>query len=85
MKSLVTALALILSIATPAAPRAAGEGAPKLSVPLSDPGRPAILKVSTINGGIAVEGYAGKEVSIESTGHGEEPRAWRSTGSGPER
>src|ERR1700687_718198 len=73
MKSLVTALALILSIATPAAPRAAGEGAPKLSVPLSDPGRPAILKVSTINGGIAVEGYAGKEVSIESTGHGEEP------------
>jgi hypothetical protein len=74
MKSLVTALALILSLAAPAAPRAvAGEGAQKISVPLTDPGRPATLKVSTINGGIAVEGYAGREVSIEATGRGDEP------------
>jgi DUF4097 and DUF4098 domain-containing protein YvlB len=72
MKPLVTALALALSLAAPAAPRAAGEAAQKLSVPLSDPGRPATLKVSTINGGIAVEGYAGKEVSIEATARGEE-------------
>jgi len=71
MKPLVTALALILSIAAPAAPRAAGEGAQKISVPLTDPGRPATLKVSTINGGIAVEGYAGREISIEA--RGEEP------------
>src|ERR1700726_2795543 len=73
MRPLVCALILILSIAAPAAPRTAGEGGQKISVPLTDPGRPATLKVSTINGSITVEGYAGREVSIETSGRGEEP------------
>jgi len=62
MRSLAAALVLILSIATPAAPGAAGDATQKVSVPLTDPGRPATLKVSTINGSITVEGYAGREV-----------------------
>ena len=75
MRALAAALVLILSIATPAAPGAAGDATQKVSVPLTDPGRPAALKVSTINGSITVEGYAGREVSIETSGggSGEEP------------
>lgn len=66
------ALVLSLSIAAPSAPRAAGLGAQKISVPLTDPSRPAVLKVSTLNGGVTVEGYAGKEVLIETTARGDE-------------
>ena len=73
MRALAAALILSLSIAAPAAPRTAGDGEQKISVPLTDPGRPATLKVSTINGSITVEGYAGREVSIETSGRGEEP------------
>jgi hypothetical protein len=73
MRPLVAALILSLSIAAPAAPRTAGDGEQKISVPLTDPGRPATLKVSTIYGSITVEGYAGREVSIETSGRGEEP------------
>jgi Putative adhesin len=73
MRPLVAALILLLSLAAPAAPSAAGDAAQKVSVPLSDPGRPATLKVSTINGSITVEGYAGREVSIETSSRGEEP------------
>jgi DUF4097 and DUF4098 domain-containing protein YvlB len=72
MRPLVAALMLGLSIAAPAAPRTAGDEGQKLSVPLTDPSRPATLKVSTINGSITVEGYSGKEVLIEaSPGDGE--------------
>jgi len=73
MRSLVTALVLVLSLAAPAAPRAAADGSQKISVPLTDPGRPATLKVSTVSGSITVEGYAGREVSIETSARGEEP------------
>ena len=73
MRPLVAALILSLSIAAPAAPRTAGDGGQKISVPLTDPGRPATVKVSTINGSITVEGYAGREVSIETSGRAEEP------------
>ncbi|MBV8203095.1 MAG: DUF4097 family beta strand repeat protein [Acidobacteria bacterium] len=76
---LVTAsflILLILSIAAPAAPSgAAGAGGERISVPLTDPSRPAILKVATLNGSVTVEGYAGKEILIETSGHGEEPEA----------
>lgn len=37
----------------------------RLSVPLSDPSRPAFLKVGLISGGITVKGYSGKEVVVE--------------------
>jgi hypothetical protein len=72
MKYLVAAFALLLSLAAPSAPRAAGAGAQKISVPLTDPGRPATLKVSTLNGSVTVEGYAGKEVLVETSGRGDE-------------
>jgi hypothetical protein len=72
MKPLVAALILSLSVAAPSAPRAAGPGAEKISVPLTDPSRPPTLKVSTLNGSVTVEGYAGKEVLIETSGRGDE-------------
>src|ERR1700688_2208810 len=73
MRTLVAALVLSLSIAAPAAPRTAGDGGQKISVPLTDPGPPATVQVSTINRSITGEGYAGREVSIETSGRAEEP------------
>jgi hypothetical protein len=72
MKPLVAALFVMLSVAAPAAPRAADPETPKVSVPLTDPARPATLKVSTLNGSVTVEGYAGKEILIETSGRGED-------------
>jgi hypothetical protein len=73
MKPFIAALLLVLSAAAPAATRAADPGAEKISVPLTDPSRPATLKVSMVNGGLTVEGYGGREVVIEATaGGGEE-------------
>ncbi|ADB40613.1 DUF4097 family beta strand repeat-containing protein [Spirosoma linguale] len=39
----------------------------QLVVPLSDPGKPGLLKVSLINGSIHVIGYSGKDVVIDIT------------------
>ena len=41
-------------------------GADHVSVNLSDPGRPALVKASLVNGGITVKGYDGKEVVVEA-------------------
>ena len=38
----------------------------RLSVALSDPSRPALVKASLINGGITVKAYDGKEVVVEA-------------------
>lgn len=38
----------------------------ELSVPLSDPSRPATVKVTLVNGRITVQGYEGKEVMVET-------------------
>ncbi len=38
----------------------------KLIVPLSDPSRPAFLKVGILNGSITVKGYSGNEVIVEA-------------------
>jgi hypothetical protein len=46
--------------------------AEKISVPLTDPGRPVFLNVGLISGGIAVKGYPGKEVIVEATRKQEE-------------
>jgi hypothetical protein len=72
MKAFIAALLLILSAAGPAAPRAAGPGTERVSVPLTDPSRPATLKVSRVVGGITVEGYGGREVVVEATGGGDQ-------------
>ncbi|RPH37547.1 hypothetical protein EHM92_02410, partial [bacterium] len=39
----------------------------RIPVPLTDPGRPVILHVGLISGGITVKGYAGKEVIVEAS------------------
>jgi DUF4097 and DUF4098 domain-containing protein YvlB len=41
-------------------------GADRIPVTLSDPSRPARVKVSLVNGGITVKGYEGKEVMVEA-------------------
>src|SRR5437588_9209842 len=41
-------------------------GADRLSVALSDPSRPALVKASLVNGGITVKAYDGKEVVVEA-------------------
>ena len=41
-------------------------GADRVSVNLSDPARPALVKASLINGGITVKTYDGKEVIVEA-------------------
>jgi len=41
-------------------------GADHVSVALSDPARPALVKASLVNGGITVKAYDGKEVVVEA-------------------
>lgn len=38
----------------------------KITVPLSDPAKPATLKASLISGGITVKVYSGKEITVEA-------------------
>src|SRR5258708_39211421 len=62
--------AAILCVAFAAAP-AHGQtqtpsGADRVSVNLSDPARPTLVKASLVNGGITVKGYDGKEVVVEA-------------------
>jgi DUF4097 and DUF4098 domain-containing protein YvlB len=40
----------------------------KVTVPLSDPSRPGLVKVSLVNGTIHVSGYDGKDIIVESKG-----------------
>ena len=75
--SLVVAAA-ILCVAFATAP-AHGQtqtpsGADHVSVNLSDPARPALVKASLVNGGITVTGYDGKEVVVEARNR-ESPRS----------
>jgi hypothetical protein len=60
IRNWLTALAVAASSAA-----LAQHATEKIPVPLSDPGRPAFLKVGLIAGGITVRGYAGKEVIVE--------------------
>ena len=49
----------------------------RLTVPLSDPSRPARLTASLINGGITVSAYNGEEVIVEGQRRGEESKRER--------
>lgn len=40
--------------------------AERITVPLRDPGRPALVKVSTVNGSIHVKAHSGKEVVVDT-------------------
>jgi DUF4097 and DUF4098 domain-containing protein YvlB len=62
---LALAAACVLMIAT-------GEAeSDKVSVPLTDPARPAIVKVSLLNGSITVTGYDGKDIVVEARVRGD--------------
>ncbi len=47
-------------------------GSDRIPVTLSDPSRPARVKVGMVNGGITVKGYEGKEVVVEARVRGHE-------------
>ncbi len=69
MKKLIAGAALaFLSVAFCVVLIGAAQGDDKISVPLSDPSRPAFLKVGLINGSITVKGYSGKEILVETQG-----------------
>lgn len=57
-------------------------GADRISVNLSDPSRPSLVKVSLVNGGITVKGYDGKEVVVEARARN---REYEKSSSGPKR
>src|SRR5690242_16513076 len=71
--SLVAAIA-ILGVVLAGAPAPAqtqaqtqtSSGADRVSVNLSDPARPALVKAGLVTGGITVKGYEGKEVVVEA-------------------
>lgn len=58
-----------------AAPLVAGAQAnpDRITVPLTDPARPALVKASLLYGGIVVKGGDQKEVTVEARGQNEEP------------
>jgi hypothetical protein len=64
MKPIVFGLALLVAGATAALAADAGNPGEQLVVPLSDPSRPATVKVSLVQGSITVESYDGKEIVI---------------------
>src|SRR5690349_3952485 len=59
---------------------AATGNADRVSVPLSDPARPAFIKAHLLNGGITVKGYEGKEVMVEARARASEDRDKESHG-----
>lgn len=62
------AFAILGSFLMPALARAQSstQTGDHVSVPLTDPSRPALVKISLINGGIVVKGYDGKEVVVDA-------------------
>jgi DUF4097 and DUF4098 domain-containing protein YvlB len=67
--SFVVAVSILCAAlaAVPARGQAQGQsGADHVSVALSEPARPALVKASLVNGGITVKGYDGKEVVVEA-------------------
>jgi DUF4097 and DUF4098 domain-containing protein YvlB len=68
MKSFKSLLSIsFIALSTSAAFAAAAQGtADRVSVPLSDPARPAFVKAHLVNGSITVKGYEGKEVVVEA-------------------
>ena len=55
-----------LLILAAAAIRGQEASSDRVAVPFSEPGKPGLVKVHLINGGILVQGYDGKEVIVEA-------------------
>src|SRR5574342_225031 len=56
---------ILLLAAVAALVNAQDGGVDRVSVPLSDPNRPVMLKVGILTGSISVKAYNGKEVVVE--------------------
>lgn len=54
----------------------------EMSVPLSDPARPATLNVQAVEGGITVHGSTRRDVLVVARERGQEPRPQRGSGTG---
>jgi hypothetical protein len=87
-----TSIALLgLALAAPKAPAASEEpaqgkaraGSDRVSVTLSDPSRPALVKAGLIAGGITVKAYDGKEIVVEA--HARNRDEGEDQGNGPKR
>ena len=59
-------LSLCATLAARPARSQAQAGSDHVSVTLSDPSRPALVKASLVNGGITVKAYEGKEVVVDA-------------------
>jgi DUF4097 and DUF4098 domain-containing protein YvlB len=63
----LTAVGVVLLVASAGSELAQAQGgSDRIPVTLSDPSRPAHVKVSMVNGGITVKAYEGKEVVVEA-------------------
>lgn len=70
-------LAVVTLVALAAISGGAAARAETVTVPLSDPARPAVVKTELVNGGITVEAWPGKEVVVEAVGSDENPERHR--------
>src|SRR5207247_4735252 len=75
----VSAAILCVSFAAAPAPgqTQTPSGADRVSVNLSDPARPALVKASLVNGGITIKGYDGTKGVVEA---GARNRDWSASG-----
>ncbi len=71
-KVLFTPVILVLFLLLSGTLHSQSKGGERLTVPLSDPSRPAFLKIGLISGGITVKGTSGKDVIVEGTVRHEE-------------
>ena len=74
----VAALILCVALAPAATRGQTPAGEDRVSVPLSDPSRPALVKASLVNGGITVKAYDGKEVIVEARARNRDRESARS-------
>lgn len=68
MKAKLTPIVVILAALLAAALPAAAQDGEQVTVPLSHPSQPALVKVSVLNGSITVNGGATGQVVVESSG-----------------
>jgi hypothetical protein len=80
IRVLIAAATLVFGAAG-MAPRAHGQASgDKIAVNLSDPSRPAFVKVSMVNGSIIVKAYDGKQVIVEARNRNEDRERESSSG-----